>query len=262
MNNGRYVDKDTIIKRVHQYYGITIWGEDVNDFIYDGLRGIATYKHYILTTTDGDGDNADPIEVTNYKGTLPVDIEYPIHAYDQESLEPMLCIDNIYKNNYANYLLDTSTTLESADGYTQNAAGLYLNYPDSTAELQKTYQLKKHHIFTNTKEQNVVLIYLAFPKDDAGNPLIPDEEDTLKAITAYVAMSVARVMYMKDQLAKHKFDEISQDYYAYAYSTTIETPNEDEMEAIKNDLLTLLPNYDAHNDNYRYLGFRKQIQRR
>lgn len=232
MNNGRYVDKHTIIKRVHQYYGLDATGSDVEDFIYDGLRGIGGRSMYDLIATTGIDDMPNPIEVSQYRGVLPNNIEYPMHVMNYDTGEPLLCKDSIFRTDY-----------------------MYNPY-----NANKTYKLNRNHIFTSEESINLILIYLGFPLSGDGSPLIPDNEHYLKAITAYVAMSLARPLYIKKQLDNRVFQMIEQDYYAQSYGTVeMEMPNEDEMEMLKNQTLQLLPDYTQWSDNFRTMGMYHRI---
>src|SRR6056297_3575375 len=100
MNNGRYVDKDTIIKRVNQYYGLDATGKDVDDFIYDGLRGLGTYNTYDFIATSGINGMPEPIEIENYRGVLPSNVEFPIQVLDYDSKSPMLCLNSIFRSEF------------------------------------------------------------------------------------------------------------------------------------------------------------------
>jgi len=234
MHSGRYVNRDTVIKRVEQYYGLDASGKDVDDFIYDGLRGIGTFNMYDFIATTGENNMPDPIKVTDYRGTLPNNIEFPIQVLDKETESPMTCNTSIFSNDYN------------------------LNVPGNAT---MAYELRRNHIFTNVKEQEIVLVYLGFPLDDSNHPLIPDEENYLKAITAYVAKSLAFPLYLKKQLNGNIYQSIEQDYYAYAHGAhEIETPNVDEMEMIKNQIVQFLPNYTAYMSNFRGVGALHKIK--
>jgi len=232
MNNGRYVDKDTIIKRVSQYYGLDASGKDINDFIYDGLRGVGKRAMFDLIATTGENGMPQPIDVSEYRGILPTNIEAPLFALDYDTNEPLRCINSVFNETH---MLHTAAS--------------------------KTYSLKRNFIFTSEKTQKIVLVYLGFPLNSIGEPLIPDDENYLKAITAYVAMSIARPLVIRGKLNHQIFSMIEQDYFAYANSTDVmEMPNEDEMEQLKNNLLTLLPDYNKYSHNFSDLGLPTNIK--
>jgi len=233
MNNGKYVNKDTIIKRVNQYYGLDASGADIDDFIYDCLRGVGGYHMWDLIATNGLDDNPNPIKVTQYRGILPNNIEYPVHVIDYDTSEPLMPKDITYREDF-----------------------LYTPY-----NANKIYNLKRNHIHTSEETQNLILIYLGFPLDDAGDPLVPDDENYLKVVTAYVAKSIAMALVARRQLDKGLFDRIEQDYFAYSYGiTSAEYPNEDEMEQLKNQMMQMLPDYTQWNDNFRTLGMQHKIK--
>jgi hypothetical protein len=222
MFNGRYANKDLIRKRLHQYYGLTAYDDDLKDFIYDGIRAIGHYSAYVLKVTDGTEGSRDPIEVEEYRGLLPGDIEYPIIARDYETKMPMRCMSSVYKR-------------------------------DKMAELNTlmTYQLNYNHIFSSTMEHKIELAYLGFPTDQDNFPVVPDHEEYLKAITAYVANIRATNMYMKGQLDERRQYKAEQDWYAYANApAAIEIPSEEEMEEIIEEWKQLLPPRDRALPGY------------
>jgi hypothetical protein len=234
MNNGRYVNKDTIIKRVQQYYGLDASGKDVDDFIYDGLRGLGTYNMYDFIATSGINDMPEPIKIKNYRGFLPSNIEYPIQAFDYDTKIPMMCKNNIFKSEFINYY---------------------------TTPTRKSYELKRSHIFSNTESHKIVLVYLGFPVDDSGHPLVPDNEEYLKAITAYVAKSIAFPLNLKKQISDKVLLDIERAYFSYAHGVhTIEEPNVDQTEMIKNQMLNWLPDYTSYNNGFNNIGSSTDIK--
>lgn len=234
MNNGRYVNRDIIIKRVQQYYGLDASGKDVDDFIYDGLRGIGTFNMYDLIATSGINDMPDPIKITDYRGVLPNNIEFPIQAFDSETQIPMLCKNTVFRTDYNYY------------------------FPSASS---KSYELKRNHIFTNIEEHKVVLVYLGFPLDDSGRPLIPDDENYLKAITAYVAKSIAFPLNLKGQVSNNALLKMEQEYFSSADGAyELEIPNTDQLEMLKNQMLQMLPDYSAYLDNFTNTGLRHKVK--
>ena len=234
MNNGRYVDKDTIIKRVNQYYGLDATGKDVDDFIYDGLRGLGTYNTYDFIATSGINGMPEPIEIENYRGILPSNVEFPIQVLDYDSKSPMLCLNSIFRSEF-NLVVPNNVT--------------------------KTYELKRNHIFTNVPSHKIILVYLGFALDDYGYPLVPDNENYLKAITAYVAKSIGFPLYLKGQLNGNIYSAIEQDYYAQAHGVNdIEQPNVDQMEMLKNQMMKAIPNYQSYASNFSGVGQASHIK--
>ena len=219
--NGRYTGKDLIKKRVYQHYGISVDDDDLKDFIYDGIRAIAHYNAYELKVTDG-VQGKDPIEVKEYRGLLPGDIEYPIIARDYDTKMPMSCLGGVYRRD----------NMFSVNG-------------------TMTYQLNYNHIISSVREHKVELAYLGFPADEYGNPVVPDQEEYLRAITAYIANIRATNMYMKGQLDGNRLQKAEQDWYAYATGVaSMEIPSEGEMEELIAEWKQLLPKRDKASPGY------------
>lgn len=223
MFNGRYVGTHMIKTRVKDKYALTINDEDIKNHIYDAVRAIGHTSAYVLEATDGQEGHRDPIAVKNYRGLLPGNIEYPLMARDYDTKTPMLCASSIFDSR------------EMA------------NIPESNL----TYTLNYHHILTNKEEHKVELAYLGFPTDDNGDPLVPDHEEYIAAVAAYVASIKATNMFMKSQLGEGKLYKVEQDWYAYANGVvSIEMPNHDEMQSIMNEWLGLLPRGNQHSNSF------------
>jgi len=220
--NGRYIGKDLIAKRLKSRYGLTMHNDEIKDDIDDAIRAIGHYNAYVLKVTDGKGDNPDPIQIINYRGMLPRDIEYPIMARDYDSKTSMSCINNIYNNEEVIYIPGSSIT----------------------------YDINYYHIITNIEKHKVEFAYLGFPTDKDNNPLVPDHEEYIKAIVAYCADVKATNLYIKGEIDERRQAKIEQDWYAYAIgAVSIEMPNMDHMDKLADDWLQLLPKKGRKTNN-------------
>lgn len=219
--NGRYVGVDMIARRIKDKYAIDIDRDELKGHIYDGIRAVAHYGAYVLKFTDGSDENRNPIEIKNYRGQLPPDMEYPIMARDFDSKMPMNCNDSgAYKSD--NILIIPGSSI--------------------------TYNLNYNSIFTNVVSHKVELMYLGFPTDKVGDPLVPDHEEYIKAIAAYGASIKATNMVMKDQLTRDKLHIVEQDWYVYAGGVaSLEIPHMDQMDKIVKEWRHLLPKKDKGN---------------
>lgn len=247
MYTGNYVTVDHLMEKIIRDYGFeNMFGKDeLKEWLYEAMRLIGSYKAYRLRVTDGgtiddDGnvviDDPDPITIENYRGKIPGDIIIPIMARDYDSKTPMLCTSSPFRD----YGLMDIPVFEAA----------------------YTYQLNMHYIFTSFEEGDVELAYLAFPTDEKGEPIIPDDEAYIRAICSYIAERIGFRMLLRKQLEGSVYNKLEQEWLFYVNSAkgSLEQLTIDEAESFKNQWLSLVPKVHLHDEGFRSLTNKRRIK--
>jgi hypothetical protein len=233
---GKHVDVSHIIERVYRDYGfdLEIKYDEVIEWIWDVISLIGAPTVFVDKVTDGGTNMPQPITITNYRGDLPVDLHSVHLARDYDTKMPMIM-------KSSTYLRDTEQQY--------------------VRESQYTYTLNESYIFTSFEEGEVELHYKAFPTNNLGMPLIPDDIKFVMATQAYIAERIGFRLWMQDHLVQQKYAKLEQErmWYIGAAQTRAVTPSIDEMEGMKNRYLRLRTHTDLHDTSFIYSAEKERL---
>jgi hypothetical protein len=135
------------------------------------------------------------------------------------------------------------------------SAGLINNLPYSLRDI--TYSTRGNYIFTSFKDgASVVMFYKAFPVDEEGYPLIPDDTSYKIAVQSYIRMKLDFLLWRKNIIARDVFEYAEREWMWYVgqAKTKALTPTYDMMESWKNNWLTLMPKINEQARNFEGVG--------
>jgi len=226
---GKYVDISYIIERVYRDNGfdLEIKWDEVIEWTWDVISLIGAPQSYVDKVTDGSSNMPQPIQIENYRGLLPSDLHAVTLARDYDSKMPMLC---------------------KSSTYLRDMEQLFVR------ESQYTYTLNDSYIFTSFEEGEVELHYQAFPTNNLGMPMVPDDIKFIMATQAYIAERIGFRLWMQDHLGQQKYNKLESErlWYIAAAQTKASVPSIDQMEAIKNRYLRLRIHPDMHDTSFIY----------
>jgi len=133
--------------------------------------------------------------------------------------------------------------------------GLINNLPYTLRDI--TYNVQGNYIFTSFKDgAQVIMFYKAFPVDEEGYPLIPDDISFKQAVQSYIRLKVDYVLWRRNIIARDVFEYSEREWMWYVgqAKTKALTPNYDMMESWKNQHLTLMPRINEQARNFEGIG--------
>lgn len=157
---------------------------DVIEWIYIASELIGVKNAYILKT--------EIIPIEDYRGLLPEDFHLIQQVRESTSNLPMRC-------NGGQFFLSE----ESRDNFLLS---------------DLSYQVNHDYIFTSFKNGNIELAYYAFPVDENGLPLVPDDVMYIRAIEAYITERIARKLMIQNKIDINKYRMLEQDWLFYVNS--------------------------------------------
>lgn len=237
MHNGKYISSKTVIDKVfrdHPFVTDHLELERSLEWIGDiiGLMGVNSMLI----------DKCCTLTVEDYKAKLPSDLVYlQLTRYNDG-------------NN------------KQAMRYDGDPFGCKMHCSDSNnlvCPADKTYKLNNDFMFTSFNEGEVELAYKAFPIDEEGFPLVPDEPSAIEAISWHIAYKIAYIMYVQDLLKADKFKFIKQqkDWYVGKAIGVGKLLTIDQAETWKNMTVRLLPVINAHSDGFKNIGNQEKLWR-
>ncbi len=237
MLNGNFVKLERVMTGIYRDFGHSSeidWIECV-EWIGECLSLLGTAGQYIEKVTDGNADlyHADAITIENYRGKLPSDIVYILQAWNCETNNPM------------SYSTDSFHTAYYCEGFTKCCPGC-----------KDTYKLNDGYIFTSFEEGTVKLAYRAFPTDEDGLPLIPDNPAFIEACKWYVMEKLAFRLLTREKMNFNVYNLYDQNKAWYIGKAQVQAvmPNYDKMENLQAMFLRLIPQLQENRNRYKGIG--------
>lgn len=132
---------------------------------------------------------------------------------------------------------------------------------NSNGSTDLQYSIKPGYIMTNVPCGYLKLSYSAIPIDEDSYPLIPDKASFSEALYWYITMKLKYPEYLNGQMNRNIYYDIRNSWNFYCKQAYAEAlmPNEDGMEAIKNNWNKLVPEFMDHSTFYSHTGGRQII---
>ena len=255
--NGKYVDKNYIIAQIYRNYGFKPDESDLFEHIWGVMSLIAIPESFI--------DAIAYIDIEDRKGRLPENFYQMYNGGVREyySRIPMRKSTDLYHTDDMSQRAGTSVTYAEIIGTTTDLDSstsedtVLINSDQLSAEIDDyTYKINNYYIFTNFDEGKVEIKYKAFPIDDNGFPIIPDDQKFIRAIVDYIAERHFFKLMLADKISERKYDKVAQQYYfsIAAVQSYAKVPSPDEMENMRQRAANLLKNESQHITGFKYLN--------
>jgi hypothetical protein len=268
MKTDKYISSKDILNRVIRdggYKAHEISYADSLEWIAECLDLIAV-PHTLL-------DKIAILKVENHKAVLPCDYESVTQATGLTKGGVQFAMRGA-NNTFHPLFFSSANNLPFIDGVnpigTDENGNPIFNFMNYDAAISKqliaelpytfkdvTYKINDNYIITTFKEgASVLMAYKAFPVDEDGYPLIPDNEKFKQAVQWYIMYKLAFRTWIKGALTDKVFNyvETQRDWYIGAATTSGLTPTYDQMESWKNEMLKLLPRFNSQSGNFNDLG--------
>ena len=124
-----------------------------------------------------------------------------------------------------------------------------------------TFYMNDNYIITNigldeNTNQNICIVYLAIPVDDAGFPMVPDDVYYMKALVAFVTYMLDFQEFRKGKIADKVFQYSKSEWEFYVNSARASAlmPNLAKLERLKNIWRRLIPLTNEYDRGFINLG--------
>ena len=291
--SGKHIKLDTILEKVYRDYGFETdldWNDAI-EWAAEALDLIGAPRVYTNLITDGQDlmGHPDPINITNHRGDLPCNLHQIVQVREFCTNMPMTyatnsfhtgtggsngttvdCVTNNCDNNTADVV--PSTTLDD----NQNCNPFFNFNPNATANTPfaanlptvgggmvddlYTYTVSGDKIFTSFKSGQVEMAYTAYPVDEKGFPMIPQETRFQNAVRDYIAHRLSFKLAIQGKFQPAMADKLEQNWLFYCQSAANKSrmPSIDQMESLKNQWVKLIPNINEHDTAFRYLNIQER----
>jgi hypothetical protein len=146
--------------------------------------------------------------------------------------------------------------INSSSGINERVDNSTLSNPYTYVVLPNTGYIK-----TNFRTGYLLISYQAVPVDSEGYPMIPDDESFEEALYWYINMKLTYPEWKSGRVRDAVYYDTRNSWNFYrkqAYAVAM-MPNVDQLEAIKNAWVRLVPNINEHDTFFSHLGERQII---
>jgi len=290
--NGKYISLNSIMEQVYadNGYQFELPWVDIMMWTEEALNLIGHPRQYIRKVT-GHKENPN-LDIKNYRAQLPCDFhsleqvavngmpaEYSGNTF-HHLLDGGCCgiegftnlAAHVQEQNWGELVKVTAS--DNEDGSSSYGASYYVERNDSLSNTEGglmsfdmtgaidfefnpiTFDLNNNNITLSVKEGKVCMAYLAIPTDDEGLPLIPEDTSYQLAVKKYLTMKIDYIAWRRGTLQQAVFEHSQQEWMWYVgqAGNKAKMPNLDQIEAIKNQTMRLLPRINQHETFFKSLG--------
>lgn len=202
-------------------------------------RAINHAVHFIriVGMPRGFNEKTDLVEIENYRGLLPCD------------LDSIIQVRTHCENGHNHEVFRYSTDSFHMSEHKGDAADL-------------TYKVQGGVIFTSMKEGTIEIAYKAIPVDSEGYPMIPDNSSFINALELYIKKKAFTVLFDLGKITPQVYNNVLQEYawYVGQAQSDLVRPSIDQMQAITNSLNTLVPRVSEHKSGFVNDGAQEKIR--
>ena len=237
-----YVPIEMVINRVYMDYKFItdIRVSDVLEWI-GIIYGSFSVPHMFRMKVTGNDIISPNISITNHRGLLPPDFRKVmisgIRDYDTKE---------VYRESLGTFTRFSSSISETTE----------------STNLDKLYNISGGYIFTEDESATLEMAYEAFPIDDRGYPLVPDDEKVIEYAKEFIAEKITFNLLAANKISKDIWDVIDRRrmFKAGAAHTSLIRPNPDTMESWTWARLRLLPRIQDFQESFAYFGSKEDLR--
>lgn len=143
------------------------------------------------------------------------------------------------------------------------SAGCEEQSDNSCLGFEVTYTVQSGVITTSFRDGYVEVAYQSIATDEAGFPLIPDNEDFKLAIEYYIRYRVMEALWEMGKVPDKVFNRVDQRkcWYMGAAQSDMQFENMDHVEATMNTINRLIINDAAHRNFFAFIGKHERIKK-
>lgn len=189
--SGKYVPISSVLDRLKMQANLDINEADAAEWIADLMSVVAPYEMLTTVVTDGNPvtGSPEPITVQDYRAELPCDIVEVLHVFELETMmqlrETQSALHQVNFSGNVNFGDLQKTELPNKRGMT----------PDQ-------YQIRQGYIYTDYKDGHIMLAYLAWPRDENGEFLVPADRVVLDALTWHIQEKIDYFLFRTGEISR------------------------------------------------------------
>lgn len=246
------VYRDTKRQQPINYADMAYWAFEALSLMNQPLQYIRKVTGY---------KNSPNLDITNYRAELPCDF----YHLEQIAVNgtPARYSTSTFHHLLSGACCGVNSDSVGSDVFIDNFGNSFspqLSLSDAVAiPGQVTFDINNNYLTLSVREGKVCIAYLAFPTDGDGYPMIPDNISYRVAVKKYLMMKMSYMDWRAEPSNRGKkdlfsFDEQEWNWYCGKASSDAKMPSVDQMESLKNQVIRMIPNINAHSSFFGSLG--------
>jgi hypothetical protein len=233
MFNTKFIDLNQIIDRIKR-------GNLYKEMSYETAIDYAVDVYRLLNNEKAEVPCPFFTKIENYRAKLPDNFERVIATGKTDST-----LSYIINMRYATSSL---TSVRHCTGS-----------PDLHVNSDYTYSLSNNYINTSFEEGHLFMVYTGLMVNEDGVIMIPDEVNTIKAVTAYVKHQYLKDLASDDPVVNKHMDLEDQEYcwYIGKAQSAMNDLNYDQYRALANSMNKFFDNEDHYDNLFADLGVKQ-----
>lgn len=182
----------------------------------------------------------EALNVVNFRALKPID---------------MMRIEGIVRTDVGNEPIP----LTASEDISQEFFNVGGNLP---SRLDYTYSLNSKYVNLNFETGNINIIYRAIATDEECYPLIVDNATLLRCVESYIKWKWFDILNDMDMVTDRKLNKAEVDYCFNVgqADANLKLPDTDEMEALVNTIVQLIPSRTEHGRRFEFLGAQEHLR--
>jgi hypothetical protein len=188
--------------------------------------------------------------------SLYVNVKEQINIENFRGLKPagMMKINNISKIVSGQIVPMITNEDNMSENYSQ-----FSSLPSSPVS---AYSVNTKYVNVNFESGMVLVDYKMLAMDEDCYPMILDNAVLLRCIESYIKYKWFDILNDMDVISNQKLNKAETDYLfnVAQADANLKLPSEDEMEALVNQITTLIPNRNQHAERFEFLGAKENLR--
>jgi hypothetical protein len=204
LNTSKYISTNSIIEslaRDADYDNVSIG--DLLEWIWEVISYMNIPMYYTEATTT--------IEIDNYRGRLPFNFYKETQIRDTYSEVPYIKTTNIFYHIPDKDSINDVQAHINVDGGTEELSTS--NLSSNKRIIQREFNIRDGWIYVEFETGDLEMAYKAYPLDESGFPLIPEDAKFMRAIKTFLIKNLDYKAWRKGIIPKDIYQDSEQNYY-------------------------------------------------
>ena len=203
-------------------------------------------------------DKIEDVEIDNFRGLLPCDL---ISIVQVKDLATGICMRAMTDNFPTGMLPDLPKPCLDEHDNVPPPKDMYLPPMRKYFE-EPAFKTQGRVLYVTFPKGKVGVAYKALPVDENGYPMLPDNENFLAALEAYIKKQVFTVKFDTGKIAAPVLQNAAQEYawLAGQLASEFQAPSVSEFEAISRMMTSLIPNVRRFDRGFKHEGDREHLK--
>lgn len=248
---------------VNNFFRNTAYNEYVNlgdmaFWVYECMGLIDSPMQYIPKIKGHIED--DSYNLSDYRIKLPLDF----HKLMGVSLDGNMCVPGvgIFHHLMDGECCDTLSDSYPAEQFYDNFGNIFspqaLPLNTRANQYAPTFTMNDSYMTFNLKTGKVCMAYWAFPLDEEGFPLIPDDVKYKRSVSYYIQYKIDYILWRQDLISDKVFIKSEQEWLWAIASTTahLKMPDVNQMESMRRQFTKMIIRTEEFRDGFSTLNVR------